>query len=205
MLWHHLIVNKQIVRSIYESFGEDARPIIAKAIVAFPDWAWQIAHSTLIGESEPYEHHKENIISVYIPGPPEWYDGIADHHCMKLHMHSGVVEWKILWTPPYKEGRLKVEGDLVWVGQNYDPERNETDEYHEYYDNVSRINKRDLIGYTCTNDLEIKHTKIYVHPHWMIQGDKMEATWAHLKGIDFPVDVSPVDHLRLTKGNQWIN
>jgi len=207
MLWHHLLVDKKVVRSIYESFGENARPIIEKAMIAFPQYAWQIANSTLVGESEPYgEDREENIISVYSPNAPEWYHGPADHHCMKLHMDSGIVKWKVLWTPPYKLPKIQgAEGTCKWIGQNFDENHQPENEYHEYYDEVSKSNPRDLIGYTCTNDLEIKHTKIYVHPHWVTQGEYLVTNWDHLQNIELPEDYTYITNLTRTKGDQWIN
>jgi len=205
MLWHHLIVDGEVVRSIYEPFGEDARPLMVEAIRAFPELAYEIANCTLIGTSDPYANRTGRICSVYKPNAPEWHSGPADHHCMKLNLDTGDIEWKIVWTPPFKKPILDVPGTCKWIGMNYDSALEETGEYHEYYEDVNPSNPRDLIGYTCNKDGEILHEKLYVHPHWFTQGEYFVSNWDHLKNMNLPTDVIPAKFMELTKGLQWIN
>ena len=214
MLWHHMVVDGQLERSIYESFGDKAYPIMKQAVQAFPEYAWEIAQSTLIGSSNanPKIEKQEPIISAYLPGSPNWYPydkTIVDHHCMKLHLQSKKVKWKILWLPENMDIKVDVLGNPVWCGQNFDEEFKPSDEWHVYFDNYFDWNERDLVGHCYRkSDLKLKHTKYYFHPAWkQVDDEYMETDWSHLPSEYkklLPIDVSHQTDLEKTNGDQWV-
>lgn len=216
MLWHHMVVDGQLERSIYESFGKEARPILTKAIKAFPDLAFEIASSTLVGESKanPALEKKEPIISIYRAGPPDWYNqhdrSSVDHHAIKLHMKSKTVKWKILWLGVDKEPLLDTPGEMLWVGQNYDEKFKPSEDWHVYYDHIYPWNEKDLVGQCYRkSDLTLKHTKIYFHPAWTQVDDNNYVTdWSHVPSEVMeilPIETCTQMDLEKTLGNQWIN
>ena len=225
MLWHHMIVDGKLDRPIYEAFGDKAYPIMTKIAKKFPDYAFNIAQSTLIGESSanPARGKHEPIISLYIPGSPKWTDYSCDHHAIKFHMESNKVEWKLLWREDQTSFPDNLPYEPVWVGMDYDEDFLFKGELHTYYRKLDFVPTKlspistkyipqddDLFGFTYDlgkeDRLTLKHIKLYTHPRWEYRDEEyLETNWDHINKYldkDLPIDVTPVTDLEKTRGTQ---